>query len=132
MSQMENRHCGKRGCRNSTREDKPFCPTHVLEHPYVQQIALAIKAREDEIARIELGGTPDLTSSIVSETLVLLHETGGATVERLARERGISHHVSMSIIEAMNTAGMVTLRKTKRGAVIAQIAQRATPPGRSR
>lgn len=71
------------------------------------------------------GERPALDGALVRETLTLLRECGGATVERLARERGITHDVSDAVVMTLASAGLVRLSRTSRGAIMAIIAQRA-------
>jgi predicted transcriptional regulator len=102
------------------REGKPYCSLHVLDHPYIRSLAAEIAARESEIAAIEAGNVVDVHSGLAREVLALIRETGGATVERVARERGVSHAVSHAVIIALAGVGLIVTRQTTRGAIMAQ------------
>jgi len=91
-----------------------------MDLPYATALAAEIAAREAEVARIAGGAPVDVNSSLAREVLALIRETGGATVERVARERGVSHVVSHAVIDALAGAGLLKLRHTTRGAIMAQ------------
>jgi hypothetical protein len=112
--------CNHPGCHALPREAKPFCSNHILDLPYATALAAEIAAREAEVARIAEGAPVDVASALAREVMALIRESGGATVERVARERGVSHAVSHAVILALARAGSLTLRRTTRGAIMAQ------------
>lgn len=115
-------NCAVPGCKNTTRESKPFCPDHVEEHPYVAGIVAELDAREEEIALVEKDGAIGvrLAGTVVDDLLRHLDEIGARTVQRLHRERMFKTNVAVTTIyvEAMAEAGLVTLGRTKRGSVV--------------
>lgn len=91
-----------------------------MDLPYARSLANEIAKREAEIAYIAAGHPVDVTSPLAHEVLTLLAENGGATVERVSRERGVTHAVSHAVVMALARAGLINLRRTTRGGIMAQ------------
>jgi len=117
---MEDGHCERTGCVNKTREGKPFCPDHVLSHPYAAALAGELASREREVCAIEHGQPVDVDGMVASEVHQLLRD-GAATVERIARERSLTHVVARAVVIALARAGLISTGSTARGAIIARL-----------
>lgn len=112
--------CTQPGCFAKTREGKPYCIDHILEQDYPRKIQAAIALRDEELAGIAKGERVEVTGAIALEVLAYLMEIRSATVERIARERGYTHSVSLQIVEALAGAGLVKTGHTTRGSIYAQ------------
>ena len=90
-----------------------------------------IAERDAEIAKVTASG-PDgvaVDGLIAREVLSFLHESTSASVERIARERGLTHEVTDAIVRAFITAGTVGFSFTRRGAMVVWF-QASGPPTR--
>lgn len=124
---MPNRYvesCTYPGCFAATREGKPYCIEHIMQHDYPRKIQEMIAEREAEVRRIAQAPPDeqpvDVRGYAAQEVLGFLRDVGSATVERIARERGYSHAVSARIVSALAAAGLVEEKTTARGSVFAK------------
>lgn len=82
------RTCGAAGCEKTTREQKPFCPDHVDQNPYVREIMGALSESDAERKSVKKKGPKavHLGGIVVNEIILHLELHGRRTVERLAKE----------------------------------------------
>ena len=121
------RICEMRGCIKTTRDLKPFCPDHVDEHSYVQEILAALnedkadkeKVRKKGQAAVDLHG---MTAKEIRRTLTL---NRAKTVERLARDLKLNVVIVRSYIKSMQKKGQVILGRTTRGSTTVRIQEGA-------
>ena len=118
------RSCESRGCSNTTREGKPFCPDHVENHDYVRTILKALQEREAETARVRQHGPCAVdTEGLTAKELVLhLSLHGSRTVERLSREFQLESNVMFNYVSALRSEGRVVLGRTTRGSTVVRLA----------
>ena len=118
------RTCENRGCENTTREGKPFCPSHVENHEYVRTILMALAEREAETVRVRENGPAAVNTSGLTAQELLLHLSlhGSRTVERLSREFQLESEVMFNYVTALRTEGSVVLGRTTRGSTVVRLA----------
>ena len=122
--QHSTRSCRVSGCESTTREGKPFCPDHVENHDYVQNILSILREREAEEERVRLTGPGAVNpSGLTSQELVLhLSLHGSRTVERLSREFQLAAPVMHNYVDALKERGLVVLGRTTRGSTVVRLA----------
>jgi hypothetical protein len=106
-------------CGGGTREGKPFCPEHVEQSPYVQSVVNALRAADDEIARVEKNGwqSVNIKGTKVAEILLHLRMHGSRTLDRLLREVFIgccTKKAARAYITALERHGLVSVSITQR------------------
>jgi len=118
------RGCESSGCYHTTREGKPFCPDHVENHSYVQNILKVLAEREDEEQRVrQRGPTAVDPDGLTAQELVLhLSLHGSRTVERLSREFQLEARVMNSYVDALMERGLIILGRTTRGSTVVRLA----------
>ena len=82
------RHCESvEGCFRATQGGKPFCPQHLFENEYAQQISDANDAvvAEAEAAKNKDPEELDVFGVVATEILRLLSLDGQKTVEKIAQ-----------------------------------------------
>jgi len=117
------RLCRSHGCDQSTREGKPYCPDHVEEHPYVQEILSTLQRREEEEARVRSRGSRAVDPSGLTARELVLHLSlhGARTVERLSRELQLDPKVLDGYVSALVSQGAVSLGRTNRGSTVVRL-----------
>ena len=122
-SATQTRSC--RVCGGTTREGKPYCPDHVVEHPYVQSILNTLVARREEEERVRQRGADavDLTGLTAKELVLHLSLHGARTVERLSRELQLDSQVLKGYVGALVEDGAVALGRTNRGSTIVRLTE---------
>ena len=118
------RSCHHKGCAQTTREGKPYCPDHVESHDYVQGILAIIHRREAEEDRVrkEGPGAVDPEGLTAQELVLHLSLHGSRTVERLSREFQLEAPVMHNYVDALCTRGLVVLGRTTRGSTVVRLA----------
>ena len=124
MMPVQLRQCGVCSC--STREGKPFCPSHVEENSYVKWIHARLAEMEAEVSCASVGhdGIPDIPPDgyLADEVVVILASYEGmATDKRINRRLMRGMPVVHGILNALARTGRVTLRKTRQGSIFAQL-----------
>ena len=114
------RSCEASGCGRSTRERKPFCPDHVEQHAYVQEVLGKLAAREAADERVLRRGPKavDPRSLTAEELLTFLHVHGSNSVKRLARELNLEVELVDRYAAGLARLGLVSLGETRRRAVL--------------
>lgn len=111
--------CQVDGCRESTREGKPYCPEHIDRLDYVARIQAQLEEREAEVAEVAKRGwkAVNIDGPIVKEILMHMRMKGTQTVERMAREvaGGQLSDVIEQYVEALVRKRLVKLGTTQRG-----------------
>jgi hypothetical protein len=118
------RTCRVAPCAQSTREGKPFCPDHVDQHSYVQEILRILEERKAEEDRVRNGGPEavNLKGLTARELMVHLMQHGSRTVERLSREFQLEAPVMHDYVSALHTQGLVVVGRTTRGSTVVRLA----------
>ena len=109
-------HCAKTGCPNTTREGKPYCPLHIEEGWYIQDILAELDRREAEIERLKNGGTIDRDGHLVREALILLR-LSSYTSKNLARRLDVPHEAAERLIHLLVRWKFANKGATERGDV---------------
>lgn len=108
--------CEFDGCKETTREGKPYCSNHVELNLYASEVVahLERRAQEDGRARRQVRGinTGGVTAT---ELLQNIADHGPRTKERLCRELNIDRAALDGYVEALRVKGLVTVGLTKRG-----------------
>lgn len=118
------RSCRHANCGQSTREGKPFCPDHVDQHSYVQEILKILEEREAEEERVRQEGPEavNLTGLTAQELMLHLSQHGSRTVERLSREFQLEAPVMHNYVSALLGEGLVIVGRTTRGSTVVRLA----------
>ncbi len=124
------RHCELPDCRRATRAGKPFCPRHVDQHGYVQQLMVEIGAREQEVERVSRLGPRgvDFEGRTVADIMSYLQVHGNRTVPGLARELNLDCATLEDFVKALKRRGEVTTSVNRRGATVVALAQKDAVP----
>lgn len=119
-------YCEKEGCNNTTREGKPYCSDHVLDHVYAGTVHRLVMQRQQEAWLLEWRGVMCGIREdwlLVQETLAYLKHNGPKTVEGLARQLGIHAENHMRpLAEWLINNGIVKKSSTKRGSTVLRLA----------
>lgn len=123
--ERERVRCSAPGCSRWTMERKPFCPGHVEHMPYVQQLLaeMADHSREQELV-VQVGWhAVDVDGATAREVLAAVRQRSPAccaTPSRLAIDVGITVAAVKVYLEALERAGFIALRRTRRGLLRAE------------
>lgn len=122
------RTCDVRGCVQTTREGKPYCPDHVEQHPYVQNILSILAEREAEEEKVRQRGARAVDPQGLTARELVLHLSlhGARTVERLSRELQLDSKVLDGYVGALVRRGVVALGRTNRGSTVVRLAGQET------
>lgn len=117
------RGCHSSGCSHTTREGKPYCPDHVGQHPYVQEILSALEERRAEDDKVRARGARAVNLKGLTAKEILLHLTlhGSRTIERLSRELQIDNEVLLGYVRALVKRGVIDLGRTNRGSTVVKL-----------
>lgn len=118
------RACLNDGCYQTTREGKPYCPDHVEDHHYVQEILGVLREREAEEDRVRKRGPSAVNPEGLTAQELVLHLSlhGSRTVERLSREFQLEARVMHNYVDALMQQGLVVLGRTTRGSTVVRLA----------
>ncbi len=118
------RFCKELGCEQTTREGKPYCPDHVENHPYVQEILDTLAAREAEERQVRSQGARAVDPRGLTAKELVLHLSlhGARTLERLSRELQLDPRIVDGYVSALVERGVVTLGRTNRGSTVVRLA----------
>jgi len=119
----QTRYCDALGCRQATREGKPYCSEHVEEHPYVQQLISLLSERDHEESRVRRQGprAVDVSGLTAREILQFVKVHGQRTVQRLARELNIDFKTLEGYVKALKKSGLISTSQTRRGATVIKL-----------
>jgi len=122
-SSSTTRFCDARGCTQTTREGKPFCPDHVELHPYVQTIIGTLREREAEEEKVRQRGARAVDPGGLTAKELVLHLSlhGARTIERLSRELQLDTKVLDGYVGALVRRGVVALGRTNRGSTVVRL-----------
>lgn len=101
--------CQAEGCSRRTRERKPYCPTHVAMHAYVQQVL----AMDEQYRREEVSVVPNVDGMIAGEIVTQLAFCGPRTAARLARDLRLTGCAVLRHLIALRRAGRVRKLKAR-------------------
>lgn len=107
--------CEFLGCEFTTRENKPFCPKHVDQMPYVQKILENLADKAEELDILAKSGRVNEHSKYFREILVHIRNNGTRTVERLGRELSLDVEIIKKLVNAMKQQKLIRTGKTSRG-----------------
>ena len=118
------RSCIAKGCDDTTREGKPYCPEHVDLNEYVVNILGILAERKAEQNRVRVEGPSAVNpKGLTSKELILhLSQHGSRTVERLSREFQLDTPVMHYYVNALLAQGKVVLGRTTRGSTVVRLA----------
>ena len=127
LSVRERPHCTLPGCDMRTREAKPYCPEHVEQHEYVQQLLERLEAREKELSRVRRRGARavELDGIAAREVLSYLRCHGPRTVRRIARDLNLELCLARAFVEGLKRQGALQTRRTRRRRVAAELTSSA-------
>jgi len=103
----ESRLCNVKGCGRTTREKKPFCPDHIDELPYVQQLMAQIDYKAAELERVRSGKPVPVPSCFEGEIVWHLKMNGRRSVRRLAKEVHIEYVILIKMLRAYKRRGLI-------------------------
>lgn len=104
--------CRVEGCPVTAWHGKPFCPDHVALSPYAGAVAAAWEQRAEDALR----GRARPGSTLSEDALVTITALGGsASVERIARELGVSLEAAQGVARGLARQRLVRLEETQRG-----------------
>lgn len=117
------RPCAHPGCRQKTREGKPYCPEHIENLTQVKEILAQLEGKRAEEEVANLGGWKSINRDGITthEILQMLDLHGPRTMERLARDLKLTEVQISSYIKALKSWNLVTTRRTARGSTIVSI-----------
>lgn len=84
---------------------------------HVKRVMAKIKQRENDIASASKGDVT-LTNMILLESVDRVNTAGEMTIERLARDLGVSNKVIRNVTNLLLRQGILGRRRSKRGGVI--------------
>lgn len=104
--------CQVQGCPVRPKEGKDHCAEHIDRRPYVRALMLELERREGEAASAR-GGTwrdVDPRGPLARWVLSQADKTGGASVERIAKDTGLAVDVVTRCAAALVRARLATSR----------------------
>jgi len=112
------RQCTHEGCPKTTREGKPYCPKHITDAPYIQDVMLEIakQDREAEILNQQYGSIP--RDGFHARECLFLLRLNSYTDRLLARNLDLSLHAARRLIGMMVRWGYAYSEKGRRGTLI--------------
>lgn len=130
-STSHTRFCDVPECTQTTREGKPYCPDHVENHPYVQNLLQNLAEREDEEEKVRQRGAKAVNPDGLTIKEIVLHLSlhGARTVERLAREMNLDSKVLDGYIASLKRRGVISFSRTNRGSTVVKLTKIRTYDG---
>jgi len=121
-------YCQAPGCKEPTREGKPYCSIHIEKSSYVQDLLNRLSGREteEEMARegrIEEYLEHSPSSSVVQEILTTLRMRGERTTAALAKELLMDEKAIRGYINYLVKQGKVVIRPIRRGGVSVRLSR---------
>lgn len=116
----ESRRCKQDGCKQSTRDGKPYCPNHVEEADYPRLLLTEIDKREKEVEALLKGKEIALDGHLVRETQLLLGWSA-CTERRLGRMLDIPHKAVEVLVDQLVALQKIKRCRTPRGSVIVEL-----------
>jgi len=117
QAKLKNNYCKE--CNKLTREGKPYCTDHVLQHPYIKQMLEKYEQMDQELflayRRRGVKGQITATSNNIKDLVMHLSLYGPRTIERICRELNWPPKVANYFVGWLRARGAVTLSRTKRG-----------------
>ena len=130
-SRAPSRHCEVEGCHAPTRERKPFCSEHVLEHAYTRDLREILQQSEDELEAVRERGAcaVNVDGAVVEEILAGVYLSGEKTWRRLCKDNvfyfnGETNTVMDAYLERMLEEKLVAIHCTKRGSRVVTLTQK--------
>lgn len=104
--------CQVEGCPVRPKEGKDHCAEHIDRRPYVQALLLEIERREGEADQARSGSwrDVDVRGPLAQWVLSQADRTGGASIERIAKDTGLALRVVMRCAAALVRAGLAKSR----------------------
>ena len=116
------RRCEAALCLEATRREKPYCTAHVVMHPYAAALEAEVEQRASERAALKVGAEPLPHGLIAGELLAEVRGLGVVSIAQLGRLTRLTASESEQYVFALERAGLVSLKVTKRGAVVVRLA----------
>ena len=116
-SANKTKYCDEAGCEERTREGKDYCPEHINNLPYVQQLLDRIEKKEVEVAAVRKKGKKavDPASENLKEVRTHLEFNGSRTKKRLARELQLTSSGMEGFLDYLDDEDEITRSRTSRG-----------------
>lgn len=106
--------CTVQGCSNSTRDQKPWCPDHIVDYdPNALRILADMGQRDKEVEKIKETGLV-IDGILVAEATMYFKEQAH-TVPGLARQMKLTHDVVGKLVNSMRRRKLLSVAKTSRG-----------------
>lgn len=104
--------CQVEGCVTRPKEGKDHCAEHIDRRPYVRSLLLELERREAESGQARAGTwrEVDPRGPLAQWVLSQADKTGGASVERIAKDTGLEVHVVTRCAAALVRARLATSR----------------------
>lgn len=117
--------CALEGCRDHTRERKPYCTEHLEHQPYVLSLLSRIGGRREEEERVRRAGARGVDPDGINarDILVVLRVAGGRTAESLACALQIDLELMEAYFLALERRGLIFLGGSERGSTVAYVVE---------
>jgi predicted HTH transcriptional regulator len=104
-------------CKKGTRLNKPWCPEHINESPYVKWIQAQIDKQEDELREVRRSNSSifiEDDSLVLREILSILSYRGAKTINGLSKEMNLDPDTVSQYINHLRSLDMVLVELNKR------------------
>ena len=117
------RHCEIPGCKNTTREKKPYCSKHIWKLPYIQKVVQEILTQENEVDRVKRIGISAINpeGDMLQEVIIMLENHGSMTQEKLAQWLHIDYEAVVAYVKFLWKRNKVATKKTTRGSTVVSL-----------
>lgn len=104
-------------CKRTTRNNKPWCPSHITESPYVQWILKQTNRQEQELREVHRSQSSIFIedfSLTLQEIVAHLHHKGSKTIKGLSKELSLDPDTVKHYIDHLRGLDMVRIELNKR------------------
>ena len=104
-------------CKRSTRNNKPWCPMHITESPYVQWILKQTGRQEQELREVHRSQSSILIeehSLTLQEIIAHLYHKGAKTIKGLSKDLSLDPETVKHYIDKLRSLDMVRIELNKR------------------
>lgn len=135
-SRRQTTRCQKVGCDEPTRRDKPYCPEHIEESGYVQEVLakLAGKELEEDFAENRPADLSNYLQSVersytVDDILLALRLHGTKSKDWLRKQLNLSAEAMDAYLRYLVSKGLVSTKKDRKrkGRVFITLVERRNP-----
>ena len=124
--ERESKICKCFKCPNTTRGDKDYCVTHVLENPYAKRLIAELDNRKREDAQVGMQGSTVVNmEGITSKEILLAIKFGPCTIERIAKNLNLDRTIIYYYAVALKKVDKIQFSTSRRGALVLHL--RETP-----